>query len=213
MLFEVLPRKLRTVATDGHRLALCDLSLPDLGPDDSFQAIVPRKAVLELNRLLDGSEEASSIELQFSDSYLKVEFEDGSFTTKLIDGRYPDYLAVIPTVETQELIIHRETLKKALIRTSILSNEKVKGVLFSVSSNALLLTAHNPEHEQAEEELEVTYSGSPMKLGFNVSYLLDVLNALDQEEIRIQLIDASSSSIITPVDSDDAQYVVMPMRI
>jgi len=212
MLFEGRPGLLRTVATDGHRLALCETSI-DKDSELDLQAIVPRKAVIELNRLLDSGKDAPPVELQFSTSFMKVEFPNGSFATKLIDGRYPDYAKVIPTANTQDLLAERDQLKQALTRTAILSNEKFRGVRFKTKPGLLNLMAHNPEHEEAEEELEVDYNGEEMTVGFNVSYLLDVLGVLDDERIRMGLIDPSSSCIITSENTDSAKYVVMPMRI
>ena len=212
MLFEGRPGRLRTVSTDGHRLALCEVDIEE-SPGLDLQAIVPRKAVLELNRLLDGSKEAPPVELQFSSSFMKVDFPNGSFATKLIDGRYPDYAKVIPTANTQDLLADRDQLRQALARTAILSNEKFRGVRFKVEKDLLNLMAHNPEHEEAEEELEVEYSGEEMTIGFNVGYLLDVLGVIDDEKVRMGLIEASSSCIITSARKDGAKYVVMPMRI
>jgi DNA polymerase-3 subunit beta len=214
MLFEGIAGKLRTVATDGHRLALCETELQSK-TDLDLQAIVPRKAVLELNRLLVSGKEAPPVELQFSSGFMKVEFPDSSFATKLIDGRYPDYAKVIPTANTQDLLADRNLLKQALTRTAILSNEKFRGVRFKTQAGLLNLTAHNPEHEEAEEELEVDFTGDEMTIGFNVGYLLDVLGVLDDERIRMGLIDPASSCVITSENADgaDARYVVMPMRI
>ena len=212
MLFEGRPGMLRTVATDGHRLALCETDLEEKSELD-LQAIVPRKAVIELNRLLDSGKDAPPVELQFSSSFMKVEFPNDSFATKLIDGRYPDYAKVIPTANTQDLLADRDQLKQALTRTAILSNEKFRGVRFKTQPGLLNLMAHNPEHEEAEEELEVDFYGEEMTIGFNVSYLLDVLGVLEEERVRMGLIDPSSSCVITSENSDNARYVVMPMRI
>jgi len=212
MLFEGRPGVLRTVATDGHRLALCETEL-DNKTELDLQAIVPRKAVIELSRLLDSGKSAPPVELQFSSSFMKVEFPNGSFATKLIDGRYPDYAKVIPTANTQDLVADRDLLKQALTRTAILSNEKFRGVRFKTQQGLLNLMAHNPEHEEAEEELEVDFSGDEMTIGFNVSYLLDVLGVLEDERIRMGLIDPASSCVITSEKPNGAQYVVMPMRI
>ncbi len=211
MLFEARPGLFRTVATDGHRLALCDVAV-DREETGEIQAIVPRKAVLELNRLLDAKSD-TPVELQFSKGFLKAVLPESSFATKLIDGRYPDYAKVIPTANTQDLVAHRETLRLALSRTAILSNEKFRGVRFQTSPGLLNLLAHNPEHEEAEEELEVEYSGEKMTIGFNVGYLLDVLSVLDDEEVRFGLIDPASSCVITPKENTESKYVVMPMRI
>ncbi len=213
MLFEGRPGRLRTVATDGHRLALCETELEEGSDVQDLQAIVPRKAVLELNRLLDGREEAPPVELQFSDGFLKVAFPGGSFATKLIEGRYPDYAKVIPRSSAHELVADREVLRQALARTAILSNEKFRGVRFRTEPGLLNLMAHNPEHEEAEEELEVQYEGAPMTVGFNVGYLLDVLGALEDDQVRFGLNDPTSSCLITPRTEDGSRYVVMPMRI
>lgn len=212
LLLEGRPGKLRAVATDGHRLALCDLET-DSSEDLDIQAIVPRKAVIELNRLLNTNEDAPEIELQFSNSHMQVEFPKGSFTTKLVDGRYPDYAKVIPQANSQELLADRNLLKGALTRTAILSNEKFRGVRFKVEPGVLHLMAHNPEHEEAEEDLEVDYQGEELTIGFNVSYLLDVLSVLDGDKVNMGLIDATASCVITSNQEDGARYVVMPMRI
>lgn len=212
MLFEGRAGMLRTVATDGHRLALCE-EKAETPEDLDLQAIVPRKAVLELNRLLEGKDDAPPVELRFSDGFMKVIFPGGSFATKLIDGRYPDYAKVIPDAPASDLLADRETLRRALSRTAILSNEKFRGVKFVIKPGILNLLAHNPEHEEAEEELEVEYKGEPLNIGFNVGYLLDVLGVLDQDRVRIGLIDATSSCVIKPEEEDGSFYVVMPMRI
>ncbi len=213
LLLEGRPGKLRAVATDGHRLALCDLETQAPG-DLDIQAIVPRKAVMELGRLLNASEDSPEIELQFSNSHMLVEFPGGSFTTKLVDGRYPDYAKVIPSEKPQELVADREALKGALTRTAILSNEKYRGVRFKAEPGMLHLMAHNPEHEEAEEDLVVDYQGEELTIGFNVSYLLDVLSVLDSDTIAMGLINSTASCVITSSQGDDgARYVVMPMRI
>ncbi len=212
MLFEGRPGRLRTVATDGHRLALCDVSLEgEQHPD--IQIIVPRKAVLELNRLLVTGEDALPVTLEFSNSFMKAELPDGSFATKLIDGRYPDYAKVIPSADLKAMVADRELLRHALQRTAILSNEKFRGVRFRVEHGTLELQAHNPEHEEAVEELEVDYQDEPLTIGFNVGYLLDILNVLDQPQVNMGFIDPTSSCVVTAQGDDDCRYVVMPMRI
>ena len=213
LLLEGRPGRIRAVATDGHRLALCDLET-GTAEDLDIQAIIPRKAVIELNRLLNGADDSPPVELEFSASHMQVNFPNGSFTTKLVDGRYPDYAKVIPTANTQILSADKNLLKSALTRTAILSNEKFRGVRFKVEPGILYLMAHNPEHEEAEEDLEVDYQGEDLTIGFNVSYLLDVLGVLDGETVKMGLIDAAASCIITSdEEGDGARYVVMPMRI
>ncbi|WP_293645050.1 DNA polymerase III subunit beta [Thiolapillus sp.] len=214
LLLEGRPGKLRAVATDGHRLALCDLET-GTAEDLDIQAIVPRKAVIELNRLLNNTDDdVPEVELQFSSSHMQVEFPNGSFISKLVDGRYPDYAKVTPTANTLQLLADRDLMKGALTRTAILSNEKFRGVRFKVEPGVLHLMAHNPEHEEAEEDLEVEYQGEELTIGFNVSYLLDVLSVLDGDTVNMGLIDATASCLITSNNEDDgARYVVMPMRI
>lgn len=211
MLFEGRPGRLRTVATDGHRLALCDVDL-DSEQNPNIQVIVPRKAVLELNRLLS-VEDALPITLEFSTSFMKADLPDGSFATKLIDGRYPDYAKVLPNVDLKSMVADRELLQHALQRTAILSNEKFRGVRFRLEPGLLELQAHNPEHEEAVEELEVAYQGEPITIGFNVGYLLDILNVLEKPQVNMGFIDATSSCLVTAQGDDQCRYVVMPMRI
>lgn len=210
LLLELNPNRLRAVATDGHRLALCDATFDGPG-DRTLQVILPRKAVVELGRLLDGSDEQAQVEV--SNSHLRVQLDHTSFTTKLIDGRFPDYERVMPSGETTLMLGDKNTLRQALARTAILSNEKYRGIRFRLSNGLLHLQAHNPEQDEAEEEVEVDYTGDDLTIGFNVGYLLDVLGVLDGEEVQIAVIDANSSSLITPKDATDCQYVVMPMRL
>lgn len=210
LLLELKPGHLRAVATDGHRLALCDAPF-DKSADTQLQVILPRKAVVELGRLLDGSDDLARVEV--SNSHLRVHLDHTSFTTKLIDGRFPDYERVMPSGETVLMLGDKNTLRQALTRTAILSNEKYRGIRFRLSDGLLHLQAHNPEQDEAEEEVEVDYSGDEMTIGFNVGYLLDVLGVLDGEEVQIAVIDANSSSLITPKDATDCRYVVMPMRL
>ncbi len=212
MLLEGRPGRLRTVATDGHRLALCDVEM-DSESVPELQVIIPRKAVLELNRLLDAGSDAPPLELQFSPGFMKVDFGHSSFATKLVEGRYPPYEKAIPRADTEDLVADRESLRQALTRTAVLSNEKYRGVRFHAEPGLLNLMTHNPEHEVAEEELEVDYQGKAMTLGFNVKYLLDVLGALEGERVRFGLIDPSSGCLITGEEGSGLEYVVMPMRI
>lgn len=210
MLFELKAGSIRTVATDGHRLALCDAELE--GRDDlDMQIILPRKAVLELGRLLSDTDDLASIEM--SNSHIRINLQSTTFTSKLIDGRFPDYERVMPEDASQVLTSDKELLRQALSRTAILSNEKYRGIRFKVSPGLLHLQAHNPEQDEAEEELEIQYDGAEEAIGFNVSYLIDVLNAIDGNEIKMSITDANSSSLVTPIDSDKCRYVIMPMRI
>ena len=210
MLFEIDKRAIRTVATDGHRLALCDLKQID-ADEEHVQVILPRKAVLELSRLVNDQD--SEIKIELSNSYIKVLLSNAVFTSKLIDGRFPDYQRVMPSSVDKLLEADKDALKQSLIRASILSNEKYRGIRFSVIDGILQLQAHNPEQEEAEEELEVTYDGDDIKIGFNVGYLLDAINAINEEKIIIELKDSNSSALIYGKGNNSSKYVVMPMRI
>ncbi len=210
LLLELRPGRVRAVATDGHRLALCDAAFDDDTEIDT-QVILPRKAVIELGRLLDDSDSEATFEI--SNSHLRVHLDHSSFTTKLIDGRFPDYERVMPNGQTTLMLSEKDTLKQALTRTAILSNEKYRGIRFRLSKGLLHLQAHNPEQDEAEEEIEVDYDGEEMTIGFNVGYLLDVLGVLDGDEVQMAVIDSNSSSLITQKDSGECRYVVMPMRL
>ncbi len=210
MLFEVRAGRIRAVATDGHRLALCDQPF-DSETSLDVQVILPRKAVLELSRLLNDSQDP--VKLELSSSHVRVVLPHTSFTSKLIDGRFPEYERVMPTGETQLVVADKDVLKQSLTRTAILSNEKFRGIRFRLSPGLLHLQAHNPEQDEADEEVEIDYQGDEMTIGFNVGYLLDVLGTIDSEEVRIAVADANSSSLITNADSDACRYVIMPMRL
>jgi len=201
---------LRCVATDGHRLATCETSV-SLAGTAKRQVIIPRKGVLELQRLLEAGD--GTVEVEFGRNHLRVRRRDFVFTTKLIDGRFPDYEAVIPIGADKQLIVGREALRAALQRAAILSNEKYRGVKLEVEPNRLLIVAHNPEQEEAVEEVEVTSSVSGLSIGFNVNYLLDALGALRGEETRLNLRDANSSCLIRDADNERARHVVMPLRL
>ena len=210
MLLEIDNNHIRTVATDGHRLALCELK-NTFDNNLNIQVILPRKAVIELSRLLSDNDETIKIEL--SNSYIKVLLAQSIFTSKLIDGRFPEYQRVMPASADKELQANKDSLKQSLTRASILSNEKYRGIRFSVMEGTLQLQAHNPEQEEAEEELEVSYNGDDIKIGFNVGYLLDALSAISEKEIIIELKDSNSSALIYGKGNDTSRYVVMPMRI
>jgi len=210
LLLDISANRVRAVATDGHRLAICEAEM-ETGAGGDIQVILPRKAVLELSRLL--GDEDTLLQLEISNSHARARFGDTIFTTKLIDGRYPDYERVMPTGDTQELLADRESLRQSLTRTSILSNEKYRGIRFRLAPGLLHLQAHNPEQEEAEEELEIEYQGREITIGFNVAYLLDVLNVLDTEQVSMALVDSNSSTLMTPGGSSECRYVVMPMRL
>jgi len=210
MLLEVSPQHLRTVATDGHRLAMSTLDGVGAG-SDRLQAIVPRKGVLELSRLLDDGEE--EVLLQLGSNHLRVTRGPFTLTTKLVDGKFPDYEKVVPKDLGRTITGDRSALKQAFQRASILSNEKYRGVRMIIEGELLIIQANNPEQEEAEEQISVAYEGDRMEIGFNVSYLQDVLNVLDTEQIQLSVSDANSSALIEGLGKDDAVYVVMPMRL
>jgi DNA polymerase-3 subunit beta len=210
LLLEVRGGQVRTVATDGHRLAVSE-RVDDSLAGKEVQVIVPRKAVLELGRLLEHGD--GIVDVEVSPSHIRLRIGDTTFISKLIDGRFPDYERVIPRGEAEKLLADREGLRQALIRTAILSNEKYRGIRFRLESGVLELVAHNPEQEEAEEKIEVDYQGREIVIGFNVGYLLDVMGVLDSERVEFALIDANSSCLIQGEGRDESRYVVMPMRL
>jgi DNA polymerase III subunit beta len=209
MLLEVTRDHTRTVATDGHRLALCTLMQGADG--DRVQVIVPRKGVLEMGRLLsEGDEDAT---LSVGTNHLRVSLGNYTMTTKLVDGKFPDYEKVIPRRSGHTVSGDRDALKQAFNRASILSNEKYRGVRLILDRDQLTVQANNPEQEEAEEVVAVDYAGDRMEIGFNVSYLQDVLNVLAGDQVRLSVADANSSALIEGEEQDGAVYVVMPMRL
>ena len=210
LLLELSSKRVRAVATDGHRLAMCDLDA-DVADLPAQQVIVPRKGVMELQRLLADGEEPAKIAL--GTNHVRVELPGLRFTSKLIDGRFPDYDRVVPKGGDKDIVADRQVLRDALGRTAILSNEKYRGVRLQLATNRLKVMAHNPEQEEAEDEVEVTYKGPELEIGFNVSYLMDALSALHTEQVRITLTDANSSCLIRHPENDACRYVVMPMRL
>lgn len=210
MLLEVANGMVRAVATDGHRLALCEAT-GEFDEVEEIQVILPRKAVLELHRLLTESDELLDIEI--SSNHIRITMGETSFTSKLIDGKFPDYQRVIPDNSERLVIASRDDLRQALQRTSILSNEKYRGIRFQFNSGSLQLLAHNPEQEEAEEEMMIEYDGEELVIGFNVGYLIEVLNVIDSEKVRLSLSDANSSCLIRNIESDSSRYVIMPMRL
>ena len=201
---------LRAVATDGHRLAMCEIEA-DTGDSTGEQVIVPRKGVQELHRLLEDNDEPVTVEV--GSNHIRITTGELRFTSKLIDGRFPDYTRVIPKNADKQLLVNRDLLRQALTRTSILSNEKYRGIRLDVSENNIKIQAHNPEQEEAIEEIDATYSEEDLVVGFNVTYILDVLNVLDSSEVAVSLSDANSSALINQPGTDDCRYVVMPMRL
>jgi DNA polymerase-3 subunit beta len=217
LLFEIYNNELRTIATDGHRLAFSAIdnlsNLINIPKDTTQQLIVPRKAITEMNRILNDS--SDSIHISISASHLNIVFEKLSFTTKLIDGRFPDYQRVIPAVElcTKNIIADRQVLKQSLARIAVLSTEKYKAARLEFRENLLIAIVHNPEQEEAEEQILVEYKGDEFTVGFNVGYLVDALNAVKEDQVALCLTDANSSCLISGLNNDNVKYVVMPMRL
>lgn len=210
MLIEHGEGYLRSVATDGHRLAMNSLAL-DKAQASLGQVIVPRKGVLELQRLLAEFEENVSISI--GSSHLCLEAGGYRLTTKLIEGRFPDYERVIPRNGDKTILANKQDLRRALNRTAILSNEKFRGIRVQFSSGLIQLTANNPEQEDAEESVPVEYTGPDLEIGFNVGYLLDVLNVVRGDEVKITVFDENSSALLEDPASENALYVIMPMKL
>ncbi|HEX6832077.1 MAG TPA: DNA polymerase III subunit beta [Rudaea sp.] len=210
LLLDLREHSLRCVATDGHRLALTETT-HESGISAQRQIIIPRKGVLELQSLFETGD--GNVELEFGRNHLRIRRGDVVFTSKLIDGRFPDYEAVIPIGADKQARITREALRGALQRAAILSNEKYRGVKLEVSPNKLRIVAHNPEQEEAVEELEAKTGVSDLSVGFNVNYLLDALNALQGEEILMCLRDANSSCLLRLPDNEQSRHVIMPLRL
>ncbi len=210
LMLEVSANYLRAVATDGHRLAYCEKETSaDIA--DIKQVILPRKGVLELVRLLGDTDDIVKITL--GSNHLQVEFNELRLTSKLIDGRFPDYNRVMPTDCNNVMTADRDQLRQALIRASILSNEKYRGIRLILEKNLIKLQAQNPDQEEADVEQEVVYSGDDIEIGFNVNYMLDVLNVSNSEMVQAALRDSNSSFLLTYPDQTDCKYVIMPMRL
>lgn len=210
MLWELNGKQLRVVATDGHRLALC--TLPEkVEANGDTQVILPRKGVLELSRLL--LDEDEKIAIVIGSNHIRATTNDFTFTSKLVDGKFPDYQRVLPRAPTKIVLGPRLELRQAFTRTAILSNEKYRGVRLKLTDSNLDILANNPEQEEAEEVVPVEYQGEPLEIGFNVSYLLDVLGVLSGETVKLSLSDPNSSALLEESDAGDSVYVVMPMRL
>jgi DNA polymerase-3 subunit beta len=210
MLWEIKGKEMRVVATDGHRLALCTLPGKIEATDDT-QVILPRKGVLELARLL--LEDEADIAIVIGSNHIRATTNDFTFTSKLVDGKFPDYQRVLPRSPDKIVLGSRLELRQAFTRAAILSNEKYRGVRLKLTKNSLDIIANNPEQEEAEEAVPVDYQGDSLEVGFNVSYLLDVLGVLSGEQVKLSLSDPNSSALLEESDAGDSVYVVMPMRL
>ncbi len=209
LLVLVEDQQLRLVATDGHRLAYAAMSLPASLP--RLEVIVPRKTVLELSKLLADSDDDVKVEL--SSAQAAFSFGTVELVSKLVDGKFPDYTRVIPTTHKNRLTLEREVLRQSLQRAAILSNEKFRGVRWVLTDGSLKIVSSNAEQEEAQEELEVKYGGDALDIGFNVNYLLDVLNNVSAAEVECHFGDAASSALLQFPAEPEFKYVVMPMRI
>ncbi len=209
LLLEVKESKLNLVGTDGHRLSFTSTTLNQ--NYEKQDVILPRKTIIELIKLLEDSREEVTIEL--AEGQVNFSFGGISLISKVIDGSFPDYHRVIPKAHGNTFTVNRVTMLTAMQRASILSNEKYRGIRMVVNENNLKLISTNTEQEEAEEELEITYDQEALDIGFNVTYLIDVLNNMQQENINFSFLDANSSCLITVPEDDDYKYVVMPMRI
>ena len=209
MLLVVDKGSLQTVATDGHRLSYASLAVP--GEYAREEVILPRKTVLELGKLLEDNDSDVSIDLLANQ--VRFRFGNIELVSKVVDGKFPDYNRVIPTGHTKQIELSRGVLLQALQRAAILSNEKFRGVRIVLGSDQLRIICTNSEQEEAEEELEVVYKGEALDIGFNITYLVDVLQNLGTEQVALAFGDANSSALVTMPGRTDYKYVVMPMRI
>jgi len=210
LLFEVSPNFLRVVATDGHRLAM-DTEDMNTAADKTIEVIVPRKGILEFARLLGEGED--NVDVVIGSNHIRAKTANFTFTSKLVDGKFPDYDRVLPKGGDKKIIADRNELRQSLSRTAILSNEKFRGIRLTLLDDEIKILANNPEQEEAEEIVPVEYKGDSLEIGFNVSYLVDVLTVLDTETVQIIVSDPNSSALIQGADGSSALYVVMPMRL
>lgn len=213
LLLTFQPECIRVVATDGHRLAMAEAALAHNIQDDT-QLIIPRKAITELGRLLSKDEEASA-QIDFSHHYLRIDLGGTVFTTKLIEGQFPDYESIVPEEQNADLLrADRDQLRQVLARTAVLSAmEKFCSTHFHLKKDQLCLQVNNTENDEAEEQLVVEYGGKLLDMGFNVAYIQDVLNVLDTQQVEMVITGADSSVLIRPVGTDGYRYIVMPMRL
>lgn len=210
LLLEIEGDRARAVATDGHRLAKSEIGLEG-GNHERRQAIVPRKAILELIRFLGDGEQETVVEL--NPNHIRIQSGAMVFTSKLIDGRFPDYDKVIPAGLDVHVLVSRTEFHDLLARTAILTNEKFRGVRIALSTDKMTVSAHNPDQEEAVDEMPVEYQGEDVEIGFNVGYLMDALKALESEEIDFGVQDPNSSCTLTAPGDAKTLYLVMPMRL
>jgi DNA polymerase-3 subunit beta len=209
MLLVIDKDSLQAVATDGHRLSYASIAVA--GNYSRQEVILPRKTVLELSKLLDDSDAAVTIDLLANQ--VRFRFSNIELVSKVVDGKFPDYNRVIPSGHPKQIELSRPDLLQALQRAAILSNEKFRGVRLVLGTDQLKIICTNSEQEEAEEEMEIGYKGDPLDIGFNITYLLDVLHNLSADRVILALGDANSSALVTMPERSDYKYVVMPMRI
>lgn len=209
--------EVRTVATDGHRLAMAVIEYESTLPQK--QVIIPRKGVLEISRLIEDSN--AKVKVQLGSNHIRIFSQAFIFTSKLVDGRFPDYNRVLPKDTDKTIVVDRLAIKGAFSRAAILTNDKFKGVRLNIKEGEVTVTANNPEQEEAEENIEISYAGDELEIGFNVLYLIDSLNAIESDQVTFKLSDSNASALILglttkndeSVEDESAQYVVMPMRL
>ena len=209
LLLVVQGKHVIAVATDGHRLAFCQVETEQEFPKQ--EVIIPRKTILELQRLLE--EVDDPVQVEIANNQIKLTFADIELISKLVEGKFPDYTRVIPKGYKNDFTISRDQLLRSLQRAAIMTSDKFKGVRCVVAPGSLKISSTNADQEEAVEEVEIDYGGDTVDIGFNVTYLLDVLNNLKSDQVNIALGDANSSALITVPDNADFKYVVMPMRI
>jgi len=209
MLLVIDKGSLQAVATDGHRLSYASISVPESYARQ--EVILPRKTVLELGKLLEDSEATVTIDVLANQ--VRFRFSNIELVSKVVDGKFPDYNRVIPSGHPKQIEMARSELLQALQRAAILSNEKFRGVRLVLATDQLKIICTNSEQEEAEEEIEITYNGEPLDIGFNITYLLDVLHNVSADRVVLALGDANSSALVTMPERSDYKYVVMPMRI
>ena len=210
LLLHISNSRLKLVASDGHRLAIYE---DDIGHATGYEVriIIPRKAVQELHRLLDDAD--FELGVQFSNNFIRVEYKQVVFSSKLIDAKFPDFSKVFSQDAKPPLVIAKQSLRDALTRVAILSNEKYKGVSFDIGRESLKLSAHNPEHDSAEEELLIDFAGEPLNIAFNSQYILDAVSNLDSDTARINIATNASSCFVEDPEQHAFRFVVMPMRM
>ncbi len=210
LMLEIATNTVTCVATDGHRLAHCTVAA-DTGVTETRQIIIPRKGVIELSRLLESKDDV--LELQISQNHIRVVLPQVTFTSKLIDGKFPDYQQVIPKDPDKQLVVSRETLLQAFNRISVLSNEKFRGMRLQLENNLIRASVNNPEQEEAEEEIEVQYDSDGFEIGFNIGYFMDALSVIKTDEVSVELKDSNHSCLVKGLNDDSSKYVIMPMRL